>query len=120
MTRYRAPLYQFPSPMPMPSSGHVAPEHVAIALSSADIREAQQYGLAPLVYALIHATGTLWRISECGTAIEVMAPFRTFVLEGQALQLWQRYRQTGFVPPHRCEVICQSLVAPTSEFPSAA
>lgn len=83
---------------------------ITFSITPSVIREAQQYGLPPLIYVLVQSTGTLWRISECGTAVEVVAPFRTFVLKDRPLQLWRRYCQTGTVPPHACEVQCYSLL----------
>jgi hypothetical protein len=95
-------------------------KNIIVSISFADIAEAQHFELPPLVYALVQATGTLWRISECGTAVEVMAPFRTFALQGEALELWQHYNQTGFVPPHTCELSCESLLETSTELSTAA
>jgi hypothetical protein len=91
-------------------------KNLVITISFRDICEAKHYDLPPLVYALVQTTGTLWRISECGTAVEVMAPFRTFVLQDEALELWRHYMQTGFVSPHTCELQCHSLLEVAPEF----
>jgi len=94
-------------------------QNIVISIIFADIVKAQLYELPPLVYALVQTTGTLWRISECGAGIEVMAPFRTFVLEGEALALWQHYYQTGLVSPCTCQIQCHTLTA-TTELSTAA
>lgn len=88
--------------------------NIAISISQEDIVDAQRYHLPALLFVLVRTTGTLWRISECGVALELIAPYRTFVLPEAALFLWQHSRQNGQTIPHQFQVECHCLKTPAS------
>ena len=80
-----------------------------ISITQDDIAAAQHYQLPPLLFVLVRGTGTFWRVSDCGVALELIAPYRTFILPQPALFLWQNCLQSGLTIPHQFEVECQVL-----------
>ncbi|MBV9468168.1 MAG: hypothetical protein JOZ57_02850 [Abitibacteriaceae bacterium] len=53
----------------------------------------------PILFVLQQETGTLWKMTAGGVAIEIMQPYRTVVLSRQALEQWHAYRETGCMTP---------------------
>jgi hypothetical protein len=70
----------------VPSPRALTIETITLRITEDEIYWAVQTGLKrPILVALQRATGTLWRLFEDGTAIEVMAPHRACVLPQEAL-----------------------------------
>lgn len=75
-------------------------ERLTIEVRSADIEGSQKYGLDdPVLVALQRITGTLWRMSEYGVALEIMAPARVLFLRGGTLERWRTYQTTRTMMP---------------------
>lgn len=53
----------------------------------------------PILFVLQQETGTLWKMTEFGVAIEIMLPYRSVVLSRQALAQWYTYQATGHMEP---------------------
>lgn len=71
-----------------------------VRVTPEDIKEAQQDGAGdPFAVALRRVTGTPWKMSGWGVAIEMSAPYRTLVLPCPALRAWQIYQHTGSSEP---------------------
>jgi hypothetical protein len=84
---------------------------IHISITSEDIEAARSYELPPLLFVLVRTTGTLWRVSHCGVAFELIAPHRTFVLPTTALHWWQFYCLTGHLEPHEFTVTYEEIKA---------
>jgi hypothetical protein len=84
-------------------------ERLRIRVTKRDVDEAQRYELDPLVCALARVTGTLWRVSECGTALEVVPPYHVFLLDRKTHQLWRAYRDQPSMPALDFVAICYPL-----------
>ncbi len=84
---------------------------IYISITQEDIEAASSYKLPPLLFVLVRTTGTLWRVSHCGVAVELIAPYRTFELPDEAKLLWQHSCESGTTIPHRFTVQCQRLAA---------
>ena len=84
---------------------------IDISIAQEDIEAASTYQLPPLLFVLVRTTGTLWRVSHCGVAVELIAPYRTFELPAEAKLLWQHSCQSGTTIPHQFSVQCERLAA---------
>ncbi len=75
-------------------------QKVVLRLGEQDIEDARRYGLQnAILYLLSNATGTLWRLSECGVAIEIMVPYRTALIWGGHQHLWRSFPKGEAVLP---------------------
>lgn len=75
-------------------------KRLTIEVTATDIEGSQKYGLDdPVLFALQRSTGTLWRMSEYGVALEIMAPARVLFLRGEALERWRTWQATRVMPP---------------------
>jgi hypothetical protein len=87
---------------------------IHISITCEDIEAARSYELPPLLFVLVRTTGTLWRVSHCGVAFELITPHRSFVLPTDALQWWQFYCLTGRTEPHEFTVAYEEVKATSS------
>ena len=82
-----------------------AVELLTIRITPEDVREAERFGInPPLIYVLQRATSTLWRISDCGVALEVTPPYRSCVISSQVLNYLRDHQDDENMPPYEFEL----------------
>jgi hypothetical protein len=80
-------------------------ETMTFQLSEEDIVSAKRYGMRDaLLYQICNRTGTLWRMTECGVGMEIMAPYRTLRISEEGTTDWINFRTCDFSIPHNLRV----------------
>ena len=85
-------------------------ELLTIRITPEDVREAERFGISPpLIYVLQRATSTLWRISDCGVALEVTPPYRSCVISSQVLNYLRDNLADENMPPYEFELELRNI-----------
>lgn len=58
-------------------------QKLSIHVTPQDIKQSARYNLHPLLYTLSRLTGTLWRMDESGSFVELTAPHRVYAQKSE-------------------------------------
>lgn len=85
-------------------------ELLAIRITREDVLDAERFGIKPpLIYVLQRTTSTLWRISDCGVALEVTPPYRSCVISSQVLNYLRDHQDDENMTPYEFELQLRNI-----------